>query len=116
MLRFFGYFKEDVHSSQKETWRVRRVIFYYYLEDDSLHIAEPRQENSGIPQGVLIKRHRIPKADNRYIGIDDLAIGAELQIYGRSFFIVDCDEATRVRRLALRCLALQCTVCVLLVS
>ena len=27
-----------------------------------MHVAEPKMENSGIPQGVFIKRHRIPKA------------------------------------------------------
>jgi hypothetical protein len=25
-------------------------------------VAEPKQQNSGIPQGVFLKRHRIPKA------------------------------------------------------
>ena len=98
VLRFYGYFQEPVHSSQNETWRVRKCVIYYYLEDDSVHVAEPRIENSVIPQGVLIKRHRIPKADNSYLGLDDLHIGAQLDIYARTFFIVDADPATRVRQ------------------
>ena len=31
-----------------------------------LQISEPKVENSGIPQGVFIKRHRIPKPDEAY--------------------------------------------------
>jgi hypothetical protein len=37
-------------------------VIYFYLEDESIHVAEPKQQNSGIPQGVFLKRHRIPKA------------------------------------------------------
>lgn len=50
VLRFYGFFKESVVESNIENHRVRKVILYYYLEDDSMHIAEPRQDNSGIPQ------------------------------------------------------------------
>jgi hypothetical protein len=50
VLRFFGYFKESIVESNIENHRIRKVILYYYLEDDSMHVAEPRQDNSGIPQ------------------------------------------------------------------
>ncbi len=50
VLRFYGFFKEAVVESNIENHRVRKVIIYYYLEDDSMHIAEPHQDNSGIPQ------------------------------------------------------------------
>jgi len=30
--------------------RVRKVVFLYYLEDDTLQISEPKQDNSGLPQ------------------------------------------------------------------
>lgn len=50
VLRFYGYFKESVVESNIENHRIRKVILYYYLEDDSMHVAEPRQDNSGIPQ------------------------------------------------------------------
>jgi hypothetical protein len=41
-------------ESAVENWRVRRVVIYYYLEDDSIHVAEPKQDNSGLPQvGVV---------------------------------------------------------------
>lgn len=95
VLRFFGYFKEPVYSDARETFRVRKCVLYFYLEDDSVHIAEPKIENSGIPQGVFIKRHRIPKSNNEYISIEDLFIGAELAVYGRVFRLIDCDGFTR---------------------
>jgi hypothetical protein len=30
------------------------------LDDDSVHIIEPRIINSGIPQGIFLKRHKLP--------------------------------------------------------
>lgn len=95
VLRFYAFFKEAVYSSQVENFRTRKCVIYYYLEDNSIHVAEPKQENSGIPQGVFIKRHRIPKSNNEYVTLNDLAIGAELAIYGRVFRICDVDDFTR---------------------
>eukprot|EP00823_Brevimastigomonas_motovehiculus_P004863 TRINITY_DN3324_c0_g1_i1.p1 TRINITY_DN3324_c0_g1~~TRINITY_DN3324_c0_g1_i1.p1 ORF type:complete len:608 (-),score=185.75 TRINITY_DN3324_c0_g1_i1:312-2135(-) len=95
VLRYYAYFKESVHSSSLENYRVRRCVIYYYLEDGSMHIAEPRQENSGIPQGVFVKRHRILKPSKLYFSVDDFSIGAELPVYGRVFRIVDADPFTR---------------------
>ena len=34
-----------------EYYRIRPVDIYYYLEDDSIAVMEPRVENSGMPQG-----------------------------------------------------------------
>ena len=50
MLKFFGYFKETVHESQQEYYRVRPVEIFYYLEDDSISVVEPHVENAGMPQ------------------------------------------------------------------
>mmetsp|Transcript_142732 Transcript_142732/g.355794 ORF Transcript_142732/g.355794 Transcript_142732/m.355794 type:complete len:747 (-) Transcript_142732:32-2272(-) len=95
VLRFHGYFKEAVVESNLENYRVRNVIIYYYLEDDTCHIIEPRQDNSGIPQGQLIRRHRFPAPGGGYLKPDDLRIGEDLQIYGRCIRITDCDAFTR---------------------
>jgi hypothetical protein len=95
VLRFYAYFKEAVFSSQIENYRLRRCILYYYLEDDSVHIAEPKVENSGIAQGVFVKRHRVPKANNELINLNDLRIGSTLNVYGRNFRLYACDDFTR---------------------
>jgi hypothetical protein len=60
-----------------------------------VHIAEPKVENSGITQGVFVKRHRVPKADNELINLDDLRIGNDLMVYGRKFHLYDCDDFSR---------------------
>lgn len=95
VLRFNGYFKETVHERQ-EQYLVRYVNILYFVEDDSILVHEPIVQNSGIPQGVLIKRQRIPK--NR-IGdmydFRDFNLGVELEIYGRMFRITNCDNFTR---------------------
>lgn len=95
VLRFYAYFKEAVFSSPIENFRLRKCVLYYYLEDDSVHIAEPKIENSGIPQGVLVKRHRIPKVNQELINLNDLQIGNDLTVYGRVFHLYSADDFTR---------------------
>lgn len=56
VLRFYGYFKESVVESRLENMRIHNVLIYYFLEDKSIMIIEPKQENSGIPQGAFLKR------------------------------------------------------------
>lgn len=95
VLRFYGYFKETVTESNQENYRVRRCVIYFYLEDQSVHVAEPKQANSGIPQGVFLKRHRIQKDDGSFVGLSDLVVGGVSTFYGRSFVILSCDPFTR---------------------
>ncbi|KAJ3323302.1 EF-hand domain-containing member C2 [Blyttiomyces sp. JEL0837] len=98
VLRFYAYFQEAVHERREEQYRVRKVNIYFYLEDDTIHVSEPKTPNSGIPQGVLIRRHRIPKKDSangqHYI-VSDLNVDKEVTFYARTFKIVGCDEFTR---------------------
>eukprot|EP00002_Diphylleia_rotans_P019006 TRINITY_DN3675_c0_g1_i4.p1 TRINITY_DN3675_c0_g1~~TRINITY_DN3675_c0_g1_i4.p1 ORF type:complete len:580 (+),score=122.49 TRINITY_DN3675_c0_g1_i4:80-1819(+) len=97
VLRFEAFFKEAVHESRLEQYRVRRCIIYFYLDDDTIHVAEARQDNSGIPQGIFLKRHRIPKEGeiDAFYGAADFAIGREVTFYGRTFRIINCDGFTR---------------------
>jgi len=74
---------------------VRKVVIYYYLEDDTCAVTEPRQDNSGIPQGTLIRRHRLPGATGGYLQIEDLRIGTDLSVYGKTIRITNCDPFTR---------------------
>ena len=52
MLKFWTYFTEEVRSERIESERLRKCILFYYLEDDSIQLVEPKVGNSGIPQGV----------------------------------------------------------------
>ncbi|XP_061002891.1 EF-hand domain-containing protein 1 [Dama dama] len=97
VLKFDAYFQEDVPMSTEEHYRVRQVHIYYYLEDDSMSVIEPIVENSGIPQGKLIKRQRLAKNDRGdHYHWKDLNRGINITIYGKTFRIVDCDKFTQV--------------------
>jgi EF-hand domain-containing protein 1 len=64
-----------------------------------MHIIEKRLENSGIPQGIFLKRHKVPKPDitpPQYYHWQDLNLRMNLELYGRVFRIVDCDQFTRM--------------------
>ena len=52
VLKFNAWYKQTVHESPNEHYRVRHVNIYYYLEDDSISVVEPHVENSGMPQGT----------------------------------------------------------------
>ncbi|CAH8463795.1 unnamed protein product [Schistosoma turkestanicum] len=96
VLRFYGYFKETVNESQIEHYRVRHVHILYFLEDDSMQVTEPSQNNSGIPQGKLVRRHRIPKNDSGdCYNWRDLNLATSLAIYGRVYRITNCDKFTK---------------------
>ena len=60
VLRFHAYFQEHVVESRLENHRIRPVHIYYYLSDETIFVTEPKVENAGIPQGVFIKRQKIP--------------------------------------------------------
>ena len=64
-------------------------------QDDSMHIAEPRQDNSGLPQGVFVKRHKVTKDDGSFFSPADFLVGQELHVYAKTLFLVDADEYTR---------------------
>ncbi|CAJ1395548.1 unnamed protein product [Effrenium voratum] len=94
VLRFYGQFQESVVETNLENFRIRHCVIMYYLEDDTCHITERKVENSGMPQGQLLRRHRCP-GPNGYLNWEDLRVGGELHVYGRVIQILDCDEWTR---------------------
>eukprot|EP00955_Chlamydomonas_euryale_P010403 111758-Chlamydomonas_euryale.AAC.6 len=51
--------------------------------------------NLCVPQGGLVKRHKVTKEDGSFYSPQDFTVGAELSIYGRVYFLVDADKFTR---------------------
>jgi len=95
VLKFNGYYKQTVHESPEEFFRVRPVEIFYYLEDDSISVIEPHVENCGMPQGKLIKRQRLPKndaGDNWHW--KDINLGMNITFYGKNFRVTNCDKFT----------------------
>ena len=97
VLRFYGYFKESVVESRLETDRLRKLVIFFYLEDNSVSMLEPRQENSGLPQGEILKRKKVLKANKsgKNIGIEDFIVGQDINIFGKTIRLYDCDPYTR---------------------
>ena len=62
-MRFYGYYQEPVVESRVENFRVRKMVIHHHLDDGTTHITERKIENSGLPQGVFIKRSKIPLPD-----------------------------------------------------
>ncbi|XP_027594162.1 EF-hand domain-containing protein 1 [Pipra filicauda] len=97
VLKFDAYFKEEVLTSAEEHYRIRQVGIYYYLEDDSMCVIEPVVKNSGLIQGKLMRRHRVPKNDQGdYYHWKDLNLATNITMYGRTYRLVDCDSFTKV--------------------
>jgi hypothetical protein len=97
VLRFNAYFVEHVNESAFENYRIRKCDIYYYLDDNTIHISQIKQENSGIPQGYFLKRHKIEKSDGsgEHITYHDFNLKSDILIYGKKFRICDCDDFTK---------------------
>ncbi|XP_042201371.1 EF-hand domain-containing family member C2 [Callorhinchus milii] len=98
VLNFQAYFQEAVQEKREERYRIRKVKIYFYLEDDTIQVIEPEVKNSGIPQGTLIRRHRIPLPfpnEDMYYTVDHFNINQEIVFYSRTFMITDCDAFTK---------------------
>ena len=97
VLKFKGYFVEHVVESAYENYRIRKCNFFYYLEDDTMHIDEIREENSGIVQGYFVKRQRCEKEGQPGVFVTwrDFNLRAEVFLFGKKFRICSCDEFTK---------------------
>lgn len=62
VLRFSGYFKEAVHASAVENWRVRKCLVYFYLEDDSMHIVSTQNSTWTHSPQCTTRSHHIDHA------------------------------------------------------
>ncbi|CAH8429526.1 unnamed protein product [Schistosoma turkestanicum] len=96
-LSFDAYFQESVNERREEQYRIRRCKILFYPEDDTIQVDEPRIANTGMAQGTIIKRHRIPKPkpnDHLYYTVHDFNVGTEFTAYGKTFRIVSCDHFT----------------------
>ena len=58
-------------------------------------VTEPKQVNSGPPQGAFLKRQVVLKPDGCPFMPDDFSIGCDTGIFGRQVRIYDADDYTR---------------------
>ncbi|XP_055545172.1 EF-hand domain-containing family member C2 [Wyeomyia smithii] len=98
VLCFHGFFQETLNEVDRIPYQIRKVKILYYLEDNTMQVSEPRTVNSGIPQGCLVTRQRIPRPppyDGEFTSLLDLNISHTVQLFDRVYTITGCDEFTR---------------------
>lgn len=95
VLRWYGFYREAIEESQVEKERLRLVTFMYYLEDDTLEIVEPKQTNSGLSQGGLLRRNPATTTEGTPLTWRNLSVGCDIELYGRVYRVTDADEFTR---------------------
>lgn len=99
MLCFEAFFEEAAQEGQGYAYRIRKVKIFVFMEDGTIQVLEPTINNSGIPQGTLISRQRIPLPapwSEDFYDILHFNIGKEVELYGRVYKITNCDRFTRV--------------------
>ncbi|XP_059469318.1 EF-hand domain-containing protein 1-like [Neocloeon triangulifer] len=97
-LAFRAFCVEPVKGLMEDEPRIRHVLLFYHLEDDTISIMEPPVSNSGCVQGKVLKRHRVPKAgdeDAPFWHWTDLNVGGRVWLYGRTYQLASCDAFTR---------------------
>lgn len=95
LCNFTAYFIENVPENLEEQNRLRMVDITVYVTDQTLEIREPFQNNSGLVQGKVLRRHRAPKPDGSgYYGLADFYAGVVLTIYNREYTVINCNEFT----------------------
>ncbi|CAM9629718.1 unnamed protein product [Bubo scandiacus] len=107
VLSFDAYFEEEVPDKNQELYRIRHCKIYFYLEDDTIQVIEPQVKNSGITQGTIVRRHRIPLPpphEDQFYTIDHFNINIEVILYARKYTIIDCDQFTKnfLRKMGVR--------------
>ncbi|KAF7250939.1 EF-hand domain-containing family member C2 [Varanus komodoensis] len=107
VLSFDAYFDEEVPDKNQELYRIRHCKIYFYLEDDTIQVVEPQVKNSGIPQGTLLRRHRIPLPppnEDQFYTIDYFNLDTDIIFYGQRYKIIDCDQFTKnfLRKMGVR--------------
>ncbi|KAF8820574.1 EF hand family protein [Cardiosporidium cionae] len=97
VLRFFGYITNKIEDYHEENTYIRYLVLYFYLDNGTIKINEPKINNSGIVQGLYLKRHAVQHAElPRKIQIEDFKLGKEVNVYGQAIHLVDCDKFTRL--------------------
>ena len=84
-------------ESRLENYRIRKLTIFYYLEDRSVQLIEPKETNSGCAQGIFLKRQMIIRQDGSQMPYEptDFQVGKDIALCSRSIRIFDCDQYTR---------------------
>jgi len=74
----------------------RLFVVNFHLFDDTLSIHEPPQRNLGIVTGKFLEKNvHLNMQTGQLFRSEDLYPGARIEVHGRAFVLLDCDEYTR---------------------
>lgn len=59
ILAFDAYFQETLQEIHNSPYQIRKVKIFFYLEDGTIKVIEPKVQNSGIPQGKHKKNTKL---------------------------------------------------------
>ena len=97
VLRFDCYWDDTSRYAGK----LRFFKLHYYLASDEVEIIEIFPQNSGFDKmPKLLQKSKLKKpgftlGDPKYIGVNDLKIGATLDVFRRRVVLTDADKYTR---------------------
>lgn len=104
VLRFYAYWDDPTRYGTRQYF-----IMHYFLSDDTVEINNNYARNSGRdPYPVFFTRGPLElnpsitttpgmiKEPSPLLSPKDIEIGKTIPVYGREFFVYDCDEATKV--------------------
>ena len=83
ILTFNGYFEDRDQSTG--ALKIRECKIYFYVADSTVKVVEKTQQNSGMPQGTLVRRAEITKPDGVPLNEADFKVGEIIPIYGRYY-------------------------------
>ncbi|XP_008568706.1 PREDICTED: EF-hand domain-containing family member C2 [Galeopterus variegatus] len=97
ILRFFAKLITDKCADVD-----RMFVISYFLSDDTISVFEPIERNSGFTGGMFLKRIRVKRPGqevfkselSEYITVEELYIGARVNVNGYLFHLLNADEYT----------------------
>ncbi|KAK9497021.1 hypothetical protein O3M35_012813 [Rhynocoris fuscipes] len=98
-LTFDSYYIEPTETSPEYNFVVHRCKIYFFLEDGSIKVVEQKNPfQDGGPSGCIIRRQRVRypiQGSTEFYDILDFNIGLNVELFGKVFKLIDCDEFTR---------------------
>jgi hypothetical protein len=96
VLLFTAHFSEDLAGGAAGPPCVRHVKIYLYTADDTVAVYEPPVANSGLPQGELVSRSKVPRADRPgyFVTWRDVNVAQDVVFFGRTYRVTGCNAST----------------------
>lgn len=93
VLTFQAFYDDEANGAGPS---VRQSVYlYYFVDDSSIKVVIAPKKRGGDRSGTKLRRSVVLKESGEPFSAEDFRLGSSVIIYGRSYYIVDCDQATR---------------------